>query len=452
MFGKQDISQAIGTNIELSSDMANSITLWAALYRNHPEWESEDCRPLNMPAVIAAKIAKMVTMECDITVTGSARADFLAKQLQTTIGHLRNYTEYAAAKGGVVFKPYPFGKGIAVDCIHADSFYPTSFDGNGAITGAAFFSTKTIGNNYYTRVEHHLLGDNGLYTIQNKAFRSGSQGVLGSPVPLSSVDEWAQLPETTTIANVTQPLFSYFKMPFANNIDPDSPLGVSVYSRAIDTLKDLDEQYAELIWEFRGGELAIHATDELFRQDEKDPDKVHLPIGKKRLYRLLDDRLKNGENVFEVFAPAFRDASLLNGFNAILRQIETQCGLSFGTLSNVQQVEKTATETIHAKQESYTTIADTQKALQTAIDGLLYAMDVWTTIGKLAPSGTYEAAYFWDDSIIVDKEAKRQQFWQYVVSGKFPFWKFLVEFEGYTEDEAKEIATEQPIDMFGGEA
>lgn len=442
LFGKQELTQAIGTNIALSSDMADGISLWAALYSNAPPWASDICRPLNTPAVIASKIAKLVTMESSVTVTGSKRADFLAQQLQPVLDRLRSYTEYAAAKGGVVFKPYISGGGLAVDCIHAERFYPTDFDGSGRITGAAFFSMKTVGTQYYTRVEHHRLQGNGLYTIQNKAFCSSSAGVLGYAVPLTSVDGWAELPEAVTIKNITQPLFSYFRMPFANNLDPTSPLGVSVYARAVGTLRDLDEQYAELIWEFRGGELAVHASEDLFKQDEKDPDRVQLPNGNKRLYRLLDDGVKSSENLFEVFAPAFRDVSLLNGFNAILRQIETQCGLAFGTLSDVQQVEKTATETMHAKQESYTTVSEIQKALQTALSGLLYAMDAWASIGQLAPAGGYEAAYQWDDSIISDKDVKRQQFWQYVVAGKFPFWKYLVDFESYTEAEAQSLAAE----------
>ena len=40
------------------------------------------------------------------------------------------------------------------------------------------------------------------------------------------------------------------------------------------------------------------------------------------------------------------------------------------------------------------------------LDGLLYAMDVWTTLGKLAPKGKYSATYDYDDSVIVDRSAQ----------------------------------------------
>ena len=138
-----------------------------------------------------------------------------------------------------------------------------------------------------------------------------------------------------------------------------------------------------------------------------------------------------------MFAPAFRDVSLLNGFNNLLRQIEQQCGLAFGTLSDPQSVDKTATEVIQSKQESYSTVADIQKSLEAALRNLIDSVNALADAGNLAPKGNYDVAFSWDDSIIVDKESRRQMFWQYVSSGRFPMWKYLVEFEGYTEDDAK---------------
>jgi len=49
---------------------------------------------------------------------------------------------------------------------------------------------------------------------------------------------------------------------------------------------------------------------------------------------------------------------------------------------------------------------DCQKALQNALDQLLYAMDTWATLNKLSPKGKYSVTYDWDDSVIVDKDAQ----------------------------------------------
>lgn len=439
LINKTDIKTQLGIETSSSAEMENAILLWDQMYRNTPPWlDGERVRhSLNMPAIIAGKISKMVTVESGFSCTGSPRADYLSLQLKRVYHDIRRITEYAAARGGLVFKPRVVGQNIVTEYIQANSFYPISFDSDGTMTGAIFVSQKTIGDVYYTRLESHEL-KNGIYTIRNKAFRSYIENTLGMPCGLDVVDDWAQLQPETFLSGIKRPLFSYFRMPTANNIDQSSPLGISIYARAVDTICDLDEQYSELVWEFRGGELGVFASVEMFKQDKNG--NAILPKGSKRLYRTLDDT--KSENFYEVFSPAFRDQSLLNGFNAILRQIETQCGLAFGTLSDVSSVEKTATETIHSKQESYTTVNDIQKALQDALENLLYAMDVWATIYKIAPQGSYETAFDWDDSIITDKEATRTRYWGYVVSGKFPFKRFLMEFEGYSEDEAQEIVTE----------
>jgi len=89
-----------------------------------------------------------------------------------------------------------------------------------------------------------------------------------------------------------------------------------------------------------------------------------------------------------------------------LRRIEFNSGLAYGTLSNPQTVDKTATEIKIAQQRSYSTITDTQKALTRALEDLLYAMDVWVTISRLAPGGVYRTTFDYDDSVIVDKETQ----------------------------------------------
>lgn len=442
LIGKNEIENALKVNTALSDEMSRVITLWRDMYHNRPPWKSDDVLTLNLPAVIASKVAKMVTIEAECNITGGARADWISLQIANTWGNLRNLTEFAVAKGGMVFKPYIEGENIVVDCVHADRFYPTAFDSNGIVTGGIFVAQKTIGKTIYTRLERHEYKD-GVHIIRQQAYESNTLGMLGSSCSLASVPEWASIQPETWIRNVNQPLFVYWGMPFANNIDDTSPLGVSVYNRAIETIEQLDRQYSRLIWEFEGGELAVHASANMFRPKQGGrPGEVELPKGKNRLYRVLDEGISEQQNFFETYAPAFRDASLLNGFNALLRQVEQQCGLAHGTLSDPESVAKTATEIVSSKQESYSTIADIQKSLENALNRLIASIDILATAGKLAPAGTYQVAFTWDDSIVTDKEAKRQQYWQYVSSGKFPFWAYLVKFEGYTEAEAKKISQE----------
>lgn len=446
LFNKSEIENALKISTVQSAEMDNAIRLWSNMYCNSPPWKNKKTKVLNTPAVISAKVAKLATIEAGLTVNGSARADFIYQQIVPLWDKKRNIVEFAAAKGGIFFKPYINSGRVIIEYVQADRCFPTSIDDDGNVTGCVFIAQQTIGKLTYTRLERHEFV-NGTYAISNKIYKSYDDSILGSPARLADVPEWKNIQEITYIKNLERPLFVYFKMPFANNIDPTSPLGVSIYSRATDTIKELDRQYSRLIWEFKGGTLAIHASEELFKpklngsSEYWENPKLELPEGEERLYRILDGTVQ-GDNFFQVFAPAFRDVSLLNGFNAILKQIEAQCGLAFGTLSDPQSIDKTATEVIQSKQESYSTIVDIQKALETAIKQLCYSVDALATAGKLAPVGNFDVSCTWDDSIITDKEAKKTRLYQLVLSDKFPLWRYLAICEGFNEDEAKEIADE----------
>lgn len=439
LISKNDVESALQVRTAMSDEMSRAISLWAAMYRDSPPWKSKTVQTLNLPATIASKVAKMVTLEAELQITGGPRAAWLQEQLAPVWDNIRNFSEQAIAKGGLVFKPYISGQSLSVDVVQADRFFPTGFDSNGAVSSGVFVAQITQGQTIYTRLERHEF-KNGVHTITHRAFRSTASGFLGSPCSLTDVPEWANIQSETQIRHLIQPLFVYWRMPFANNIDESSPIGVSIYSKAAETLEQIDRQYSRLIWEFESGERTIHASADLFRTGKSG--RVELPAGRERQYRLLEDGLEDGKNLFQEFSPAFRDASLLNGFNALLRQMEQQCGLAAGTFSDPQAVAKTATEVASTKQESYTTVADIQKSLETALRRLVISMDALATAGKLAPGGSFQIACDWDDSIVNEPSERKKQFWQYVQAGKFPFWRYLMEFESYTEQEARAIQAE----------
>lgn len=428
--------QSSYSDIIISDKMENAISRWADEYEGHPPWGDKTTPSIGLPAGIAAEVARMATMEAAITISGSERADFINKQLDPLRDSLRNDVELAAALGGIVLKPYVSDGRIIVDIVQGDCFYPTSFDTSNRMTGAIFVEQFIRKNVIYTRLEQHEYIA-GVHTVRNKAYSSGNAMSLGKEIPLNSVPEWEEIPKETSFPNVDRPLFGYLKMPFANRVDRHSPLGVSVYAGAEDLIKHADEQYGRYLWEFEGGELAVDASEDYLRPAQDGTQR--LPRGKKRLFRGLGVR---DDNFYEVFAPSLRDESIRCGFNTILQRIEFACGLAYGTLSDPQTVDKTAEEVRSSKQRSYNTVKSIQRAIETTIGDLVYAIDQLTSVYHLAPVGTYEIAYEWDDSIMNDPAARKQQFWQYVTAGKFPMWKFLVEFEKYTEDEARALTNE----------
>ena len=393
----------------------------------------------------------------------TARADYLESQYKKLKKQLRKQIEYGIAKGGLVIKPYVVINDakesktdgavvvpeatttfdIEFDFVQADAFYPLAFNAAGRITEAAFIQTKTEQNQIYRRLEYHKWENNSV-TVINKAYKSNNirnndidNGDLGEEISLKAVPEWRNLSEKTVINNVTQPLFSYFKMPEANTIDTSSPLGVSGFSRAVMLIRDADMQYSRLLWEYEAGEMAIDIDRDALREIETPNGPKTVPNHlQSRLFRKVD--LGSDSDTYNPFAPSLRDTNYIEGLNTILMRIEDVCGISRGTLSDSADVARTATELKILKQRSYQTNADIQQAIEDAVRDVIYIMNVYVTLYKITPEGEYEVNFEWDDSIMVDISEeinKRITLMQNGLTSKLEnrMWYF-----GETEQQARE--------------
>ncbi len=450
LFTRQNIQSKINTTIAVSDKMAAAIDLWTRCYKNHPPWRydengKEKVKTLNLPAIIAGELSRLATTELETSVENKV----LDEAYQTVVRDLRHCCEMGCAGGGLAFKPVPENGRISVDYVSAESFFPTDYDTNGDITGAIFVDKLTKGDTVYTKLEQHRL-EGKQYTIRNYAFKNETQDPdvtidLGRPIPLTDVPEWAAIEEEKVIAPVLAPLFAYFKMPGTNPIDKTSPLGVSCFAKALEQIEQADRQYDRLLWEYEGSELAIDVDMTWFKQD-KTTGFWELPKGKDRLFRMHN--MDDGDAKYNVFSPAIRDASLFNGLDNLLKRIEFNCGLSYGTISDPQNVDKTATEIISSKQRLYSTVKDIQLGLEDALQQLVYAMSVWMNLsGQTVPVGP-EVTFNWDDSIVIDKQAELLAMQQDVASGILRPEIYLAKKYGVTEKEALKMMpdTEESID------
>jgi len=363
----------------------------------------------------------------DKPVTSTDRAEYLNEQYEKLKKQLRKQIEYGIAKGGLVIKPYLVANKVdktdkqknakadwqmEFDFIQADSFYPLAFDASGQITEAAFIQTQIEKDVIYRRLEYHRWKNNSI-TIINKAFKASTnqnQGDvsgldLGHEIPLSTVSSWKDLKEKVEIKNIQKPLFAYFKMPEANTVDTSSPLGVSGYSRAVNLIKDADMQYSRLLWEYEAGEMAIDIDRDAmaFKEDPKGNMHSVNPRMQARLFRTID---LGESDTYQPYSPVLRDTSFIQGLNAILMRIEDVTGLSRGTLSDVTQEARTATEIKILKQRSFQTNADIQQAIEDCLKDVVYIMNAYCDLYDITKAGEYDVSFEWDDSIIVDVDTE----------------------------------------------
>lgn len=374
---------------------------------------------------------KTVTEEKPIGDT--QRAEYLERQYKKLKKQLRKQIEYGIAKGGLVIKPYivkdvlpddnvssytvksdikPTTE-IEFEFVQADAFYPLAFTAAGKITEAAFIQTKQEQAITYRRLEYHKWEGN-VVTVINRAFKSHNPtgelnlSGLGTEIELTEVPEWKDFQPITIVKDVTKPLFAYFKMPDANIVDTNSPLGVSGFARAVSLIHDADVQYSTLLWEYEGGAMAIDVDrDALKTEDEHGVEHTKMTALQERLYRKVD--LGSASDTYYPFAPGLRDASYIDGLNTILMRIEDTCGISRGTLSDAADVARTATELKILKQRSYQTNADIQNAIEDALRDVIYIMNVYADLYQITPPGEWDVSFEWDDSIIVDADEELEK-------------------------------------------
>lgn len=371
------------------------------------------------------------------------------------------YEERRDGAGNVV----PGSGHIALGFCMADQFIPTAWD-NAKVTDGVFVSRQAKDGYYYTRLEWHKW-DGTTYWVSNELYRSEQNGspqasepqdILGFRYPLNTI--YPFLDENTSMQGLEQSLFAYYRTAQANNIDDNSPLGVSIYANALSTLKALDVCYDSFLREFRLGKKRIIVPAQAIRT-VTDID-TGMPVryfdASDEVYEALatdaDEALKIKDNSVEL-----RVEEHIAAINAFLSVLCLQLGFSAGTFTfDRAQGLKTATEVISENSKTYKTIKGHQAQVKAAIDQIVNAIievaslyDLqWEgqSIKALAAKG-WEGKVVFDDSILQDRQTNINEGVLLVGNGLMSKKRFMVDNLGMTEDEAdrelKAIADEKSV-------
>lgn len=446
MLVKSTVEEALKVKTAVSDEMDKAMDLWLKIYTNNAPWISKEVPSLQLGASIAEEFARLITLEMKSEVTGSKRAEFINEEYQKVLEDLKSELGLFNAVGGGFFKPFVKGDKFYIDYIPQTDCKPLKFDSAGNITSIVFSSQIVKGEKRYTRLETHTLNGTD-YIVENKVYVSETYNTsLGRQTSLKEISEWADLEEKTTIQNVEMPLFAYYKVPLSNNIDPKSCLGPSVYHKAVDSIKKADIQASRLDYEYESAERSIYADVNALKNENGTAKR-------NKVVKTLD----TGEDGFyKEFSPSLRDEGFIRGQNKNKQEIEFQCNLAYGTISDPSLVEKTTVEINSSKQRSYSSVSQMQHSLERALKHLVYILDVYCDLYELAPSGEYEVSSEWDDSIIVDAESEQRIIMQEVDKRLMSKKEYLIRRYGLTEEQAieklKEIEEENKInDIFAEE-
>ena len=442
MISAEMVSSALRVQTISNSEMQEAVWKWSDLYRNSASWNNGRVISLCLASAISREFSRLVLAENEISAIGD---NYVSMQFEKLRPKLPVMVEQACAMGGIIIKPYLSNGRICVDAVLPESFFAVDFSED-TVTAAVFPEQLVIGKNCYTRLEFHQFDPKKrVCIIRNQCYRSNSVDSLGSLCSLSEVPNWSGMQEVTVLENVDRPLFAYFKMPFANIIDYENPLGISVYENAVELIHQADAQWERILWEFESGERAIDATEDIFRYNQNG--KPILPKGRERMFRTYD--IQATEKPFiETFSPEIRDISLFNGLNRIFQRIEFNCGLAYGTLSDPQTVEKTAEEIRASKQRSYTQISSIQRNFEFTLENLLYIYNYYSRYFGLSKSDAVLSCV-WGDSVLEDTDKEFQRRLQMVNAGILTKEKFISWYFHCDENQASEYIP-QSDGLFGG--
>lgn len=448
---------------------------------------------LNLSKAVCSELAGMVwTDQTDVTVTteGFTPTDanpvdplqkFVAEVLKQNNFQRKmlESIEQAAALGGEALKIWadfkrdengnalPETLKLKIGYCQADQFVPISWD-NAEISEAVFISRQAKGGYYYTRLEFHKW-DGETYYITNELYRSdmyklGStepQDILGVRIPLATL--FPLMDEETTVNGIERSLFSYFRTPTANNVDDNSPLGVSIYANAMETLHALDICFDSFVREFRLGKKRIIVPARMVKTvvDPVSGEMRRYFDAQDETYEALStddpDSLKIQDNSVEL-----RVEEHVAAMNAFLNVFCLQVGLSSGTFTfDAKGGLKTATEVVSENSKTYKTVKAFQNMIKPAVErlmeniidlGALYDMDIdGIKVAALRERG-YEIAIAMDDGITQDRQTNINEGIQLVGAGLISKKTFLTDpkygqclTDEAADAELQRIADEQKI-------
>lgn len=380
--------EAFGDYDRTSPAMAAAIAEWFDLYYRRGCVGGEDpCQ--RIAYTVVNKLVKAVFSEYKATAQGPFAGAALA-----ALERRRVEAVQLALIGGLCgIKPWLREGTFQFTLVPRQNVLVFGADSRGIPTDLGTVERLSTADGFYTLLERRRLEIDGRLTLENRLYRSRTQGSLGKPVPLAMVSQYAALPERFTFP---EPLggtgIVWLRTPMVNCVD-GSRDPVSVYAPAVGLIHSIDRNEFLLAGEFERGQSRILASadlldrgqlaDNLFVGLDQDPESLGLTV----------------------FAPALREQSFLARKESYLRSVETVIGLKRGMLSQVEAQERTATEIASSQGDYNLTVMDFQAMWD---QGLRQTLDLCGALGRLyglpGAGDPAELTLDWGNGVLYDEE------------------------------------------------
>ena len=442
--------------IPIDDEAYQQIDMWKLLYQGYcAEWhhivyhtvngeKRRRMMTLHMPKVICNEMASLIFNEkCEISISDETLAGEIYKIFNQNRfdKHFQIYLEYMFALGGMVVKPYFEDNLVKLSFVTADCFIPISWDNQG-VREALFVDETQKGSKKYTLLEwHQWQGD--VYVIKNELFESESKtSELGHKVPLSIL--YPELDEEVMIHNFKRPNFVYFKPNIANNLDMQSPLGISLFADSLDTLHTLDIAFDSYQREFRLGKRRIIVPATAVRTIVDDE-------GYLQRYFDANDEVYQALGSGDMDSDKIQDCSVelrveehIAAINSLLNLLAMQTGFSAGSFAFDGKSMKTATEVVSENSKTFKSKQSheniIEEGLTELIECIVQTAELYGVFSR--PSTEWDVTILFDDSIAEDRNKEIDKQTKMVTAGLQSRKRAIMKLHGLTEEEALDLLEE----------
>lgn len=389
----------------------------------------EDIKAENVTATIANKLAMVTFADSTLAVkegkdaksakpkTMGARTQLIESILSVLWEDDSSWiTAQAFGKGGKLLVPAFSDGEIIINTLDQNRITIQKMTGN-RITEATLLLDRVFRDerNYFL-LANYALTDTGI------SIRYRVQLEEGGETSLSAIPEWADITPEISIRNVDRMLFAFIKCPRDNRKDTKR-YGVPITYGAEEAVRDLVEQANIYRREYKLTRPMLGLDSTLWR----DPS---APLGEIKPNTIRDVRKTvqdgedpfipfetsslDGKNMWQLYAPNIRYEAMEGRLNSLKREVEKQCGLSEGVLTERKAMNYANRDEVRAAQyDTFSVVKAMRTQWEKGLNDLAYAIDVLAERFGVTPAGArgqFTLVFDWDTSLI---ESTEQTFAQY---------------------------------------
>lgn len=317
---------------------------------------------------------------------------------------------------------------VNISFLHGNKIIPITIN-NDEVTECAFINiaTKTA------TLVLHLIGEDGnyhIYTVKGD--------LIGDDNYNFDFDNMINFNTQSRIK-----WFYVYSPNIANNINTDSPLGISVFANSIDTLKKIDLIFDSEATEFALGKKRLFINASQCYVDTVTGETVNTFDSNDILFYVLPES-DNGQTLLQDSTQSLRITEHQLGLQEQLNILSYQCGLGTEHYKFDKGSVATATQVISENSEMFRNIKKheivIEDALISIVEAIIYAVNNFTA--DSCKTGVNIEVKF-DDSIIEDKASEQANDRLDVQMGAMSLVEYRMKW--YNEDEA--TATAKIADM-----